>query len=108
MPRKKSSPKGITESAAVNPIAIGWALIIADRRSFRGAARELGIRHASVSRRLRELEESLGVSLFERSRRGLKPTIAGAGFIQEARRPLRTFNVRPGWRLRQAEAGPGI
>jgi DNA-binding transcriptional LysR family regulator len=85
MPRKKSSPKGITESAAVNPIAIGWALIIADRRSFRGAARELGIRHASVSRRLRELEESLGVSLFERSRRGLKPTIAGAGFIQEAR-----------------------
>jgi DNA-binding transcriptional LysR family regulator len=85
MPRKRSSPKGIAGSAAVNPISIGWALVIADCRSFRRAARELGVRHASVIRRLHELEESLGTTLFERSRRGLKLTNAGANFIHQAR-----------------------
>jgi hypothetical protein len=49
MPRNKSSPKGITESAAVNPISIGWALSVADHLSFRGAARELGVRQTAVS-----------------------------------------------------------
>jgi DNA-binding transcriptional LysR family regulator len=85
MPRKKALPKGIAESAAVNPISIGWAVVIADHRSFRAAARELGVRHASVSRRLRELEDSLGTTLFERSCHGLKITHAGANFIQQAR-----------------------
>src|ERR1700692_518710 len=85
MPRNKSSPKGIMESAAVNPISIGWALSVADHLSFRGAARELGVRQTAVSRRERALEDALGVSLFERSRRGLKITKAGARFLQNAR-----------------------
>jgi DNA-binding transcriptional LysR family regulator len=85
MPRKKALPKGIAETVAVNPISIGWALVIADRLSFRAAAKELGVRHASVSRRLRELEDSLGTTLFERTRHGLKITHAGATFIQQAR-----------------------
>jgi DNA-binding transcriptional LysR family regulator len=85
MPRKTALPKGIAESAAVDPISIWWALVIADHRSFRAAARELGVRHASVSRRLRDLEDSLGATLFERSRRGLKITHAGTNFIQQAR-----------------------
>jgi DNA-binding transcriptional LysR family regulator len=85
MPRKRALPKGIAESAAVDPISIWWALVIADHPSFRAAARELGVRHASVSRRLRDLEDSLGATLFERSRRGLKITHAGANFIQQAR-----------------------
>jgi DNA-binding transcriptional LysR family regulator len=85
MPRKRSLPKGNLETAEVNPTSVRWVLAIAEHRSFRGAAKALGVGHGSVSRRLRELEGSLGISLFERSRRGLKPTIAGAAFIQEAR-----------------------
>jgi DNA-binding transcriptional LysR family regulator len=95
MPRKKALPKGIAETVAVNPISIGWALVIADRLSFRAAARELGVRHASVSRRLRELEDSLGTTLFERTRHGLKITHAGASFIQQAREAFSSFSKRP-------------
>jgi hypothetical protein len=62
MPRNKSSPKGITESAVVNPISIGWALSVADHLSFRGAAKELGVRQTAVSRRVGALENALGVS----------------------------------------------
>src|SRR6516164_8665179 len=89
MPRNKSSPKGITESAAVNPISIGWALCVAEHLSFRGAARELGVRQAAVSRRVRELEDALGVSLFERSPHGLNITNAGAQFIEGVREGFR-------------------
>src|ERR1700692_824290 len=83
MPRNKSSPKGIPEAAAVNPISIGWALSVADHLSFRGAARELGVRQTAGSRRVGALENALGVSLFERSPRGLKITTAGCQFIQD-------------------------
>jgi DNA-binding transcriptional LysR family regulator len=84
MPQKKASPKGIAQSGEVDPISIGWALVVAERRSFRAAAKELGVRHASVSRRLRELEKSLGTALFERGHRGLKLTNVGAIFFQQA------------------------
>jgi DNA-binding transcriptional LysR family regulator len=89
MPRNKSSPKGITESAAVNPISIGWALSVADHLSFRGAARELGVRQTAVSRRVGALENALGVSLFERGPRGLKITTAGFRFIRDVREGFR-------------------
>src|ERR1700688_282410 len=89
MPRTKSSPTGITESAAVNPISIGWALSVADHLSFRGAARELGVRQTAVSRRVGALENALGVSLFERGPRGLKITTAGFRFIRDVREGFR-------------------
>src|SRR3984893_527602 len=104
MPRNKSSPKGITESAAVNPISIGWALSVADHLSFRGAARELGVRQTAVSRRVGALEDALGVSLFERSHRGLKITNAGARFMQDAREAFRYLQLAS---TIAAEAGRG-
>lgn len=42
-----------------------------------GAARTLGVHHATVLRRLNTLEHSLGVTLFERSPQGYRPTING-------------------------------
>jgi len=104
MPRNKLSPKGITESVAVNPISIGWALCVADHLSFRGAARELGVRQGSVSRRVQQLENALGVSLFERSPHGLKITNAGAQFIQEVREGFR--HIEHATRM-ASEAGRG-
>ena len=104
MPRKKTPPEGITESAAVNLRSIRWVLTVADHLSFRGAARELGVGQRAVSRRVRALEDALGVSLFERSHRGLKMTNAGARFIQETREALRSIELAS---RAAAEAGRG-
>ncbi len=54
---------------------------IADARALTGAARDLGINHSTVFRRLGALEEALGTRLFERSRGGYAPTAAGEEMI---------------------------
>jgi DNA-binding transcriptional LysR family regulator len=104
MPRKKTLPKGISESTAVNLTSIRWVLAVADHLSFRGAARELGVGHGAVSRRVRALEDALGVSLFERSHWGLRLTNAGARFIQETREALHSLELAS---RAAAEAGQG-
>jgi DNA-binding transcriptional LysR family regulator len=64
------------------------ALAAARHGSIRSAARELGLAPSVVSRRLREFEDGLGVSLFERRASGLKLTEAGAEFLPDVRRVL--------------------
>jgi DNA-binding transcriptional LysR family regulator len=54
-------------------------LAVANYEGFHRAAESLRISQPAVSARIRSLEESLGVALFERSRNGL--TITGAGRI---------------------------
>jgi molybdate transport repressor ModE-like protein len=50
---------------------------IADAGSLSGAARRLGVNHATAFRRLRNVEARLGVRLFERSAGGYAATVAG-------------------------------
>jgi len=69
-------------------VAVAQALVVAEYMSFRGAARTLGIRQSAVSRRVRALEDELGVSIFERHRRGVTVTNAGARFLRQARDAL--------------------
>src|ERR1700730_17300745 len=69
----------------VNLASIAQALLVAERSSFRGAARMLGIPQSVVSRRVRTLEHALGVSLFVRHHAGVRLTTAGARFLQRAR-----------------------
>lgn len=45
--------------------------------SFHGAARQLGISQGAISARVKELEESLGTALFDRSRGGVRITPKG-------------------------------
>ncbi len=54
--------------------------------SFSQAARELGINHSSVSRRMRDLEMRAGVHLFERLSNGLALTAAGEELYTAAAR----------------------
>lgn len=54
--------------------------------SLRGAARLLGLNHATVNRRLRALEAGFGTRLFERTRSGLVPTQAGEDLLAAAER----------------------
>jgi DNA-binding transcriptional LysR family regulator len=54
--------------------------------SLRGAARLLGLNHATVNRRLTTLETGLGSKLFDRTRDGLVRTQAGDDLLQSAER----------------------
>jgi len=60
-------------------------LAIATEGSLSGASRVLGVSHATVFRRLGEVEQRLGVTLFERSRTGYRPTLAGEELADTAR-----------------------
>lgn len=61
-------------------------LAIADTGTLSGAGRRLGMSHATVFRRLSQMEERLGVALFERSRSGYAPSPAGEDLFDVARR----------------------
>jgi len=56
---------------------------VAQRRSFTGAAAELRTTPSVVSKRMKELEASLGFSLLNRSTHGLVLTDAGEGLFQQ-------------------------
>ncbi|SDL19364.1 DNA-binding transcriptional regulator, LysR family [Modicisalibacter muralis] len=61
-------------------------MAIAEAGSLSGAARWLGVSHATVFRRLGDTESRLGAKLFERSRTGYAPTPAGEDIAASARR----------------------
>ncbi|PWB80534.1 MAG: LysR family transcriptional regulator [Methylocystaceae bacterium] len=69
----------------IDLVSLSQALIVVDQASFSGAAKILGVRQSAVSRRIRALEDELGVSLFERQSNGVRPTIAGRRFFERAR-----------------------
>ena len=54
---------------------------ISDSGSLGGAAEILGLNHSTVFRRLAALETTVGARLFERSREGYQPTVAGDEMI---------------------------
>jgi DNA-binding transcriptional LysR family regulator len=56
--------------------------------SVHGAAEGLGLTSSAVSKRLRSLEQHLGVQLFERGRFGLRPTAAAKLLYPEAKNAL--------------------
>jgi len=56
-------------------------LVIAEQGTLRGAAKKAGLSAATLSRRLDELEASLGQKLVERFQGGCIPTAAGADII---------------------------
>jgi DNA-binding transcriptional LysR family regulator len=59
---------------------------IAEARGLPGAADRIGVNHSTVFRRLRQIEETLGVALFERRRTGYTPTAAGDEAVRLAHR----------------------
>jgi DNA-binding transcriptional LysR family regulator len=61
------------------------AVIAADHGSFRRAAEACQIKQSSLSRAIRQLEHSLGISVFERSPGGIRPTGEGRQFLRIAR-----------------------
>lgn len=59
---------------------------VVEAHSFSGAARTLKMPTSTVSRRVAELEDQLGIRLIERSTRKLRLTDAGSEVLEHARR----------------------
>jgi len=55
-------------------------------RSFRQAATSLRLKQSTLSRRVHQLEDELGVLLFTRHSGGVRPTTAGHDFLRRAKR----------------------
>jgi len=69
---------------------LDWTLLrsflaVFDTGSLSAAAARAGATQPTLSRHIRDLEASLGVSLFRRSVKGLEPTEAALGLIDDAR-----------------------
>ncbi|MDR3438883.1 LysR substrate-binding domain-containing protein [Telmatospirillum sp.] len=65
-----------------------YFITVARQMHFSRAAEQLHIAQPSLSQNIRQLEESLGVSLFVRTSRSVKLTAAGQVFYEEAVRTL--------------------
>jgi LysR family hydrogen peroxide-inducible transcriptional activator len=65
-----------------------YAVAVADTLSFRAAAERCHVAQPSLSAQLAQLEDALGVRLFERDRRRVLLTAAGRDLVERARRVL--------------------
>ncbi|MFD8690623.1 LysR family transcriptional regulator [Streptomyces sp. NPDC059651] len=74
--------------------------------SFSGAAVALDMTQSAVSHAIRTSEGRIGAVLFDRGRKGARPTAAGASAVAHARRVLRLLEVM-GSEARAAAAVPG-
>jgi DNA-binding transcriptional LysR family regulator len=66
-----------------------YAVSIAERGSTLAAAHEFNLTSSALSRQISQLEHELGITLFERHSRGMRPTDAGEIFLDAARQVLR-------------------
>jgi DNA-binding transcriptional LysR family regulator len=76
-----------TAASAVRPPPLRrlpYVVAVADALSFRRAAKHCDVSQPSLSVQLAQLEDALGVRLFERDRKGARDT-AGADFVARAR-----------------------
>src|SRR6266850_638962 len=66
-----------------------YLLAVADHGSFTRAAAELHVSQPALSQQIRQLEETLGAQLLDRSGRVVRPTDTGLVYIDHARRAVR-------------------
>jgi DNA-binding transcriptional LysR family regulator len=80
-------------ASAVDLQHLRYAIAAADHGSFRRAAETLLLRQSSLSRCIRQLEERLKMTVFERSTGGVRATQAGRDFLRMARSILEQMDT---------------
>jgi DNA-binding transcriptional LysR family regulator len=81
----KFSGRHLRGSTALELKHLRSAVTAAESGSFRKAAELLRLQQSSLSRSIRQIENSLGVTIFERSSGGISPTVAGQSVLRLAR-----------------------
>lgn len=87
------NPPGVDIVQQLDARDLAVVLAVAEACSFRRAAARLGIGQAAVSRRVRRVEDLLGVSLFERGPAGTRLTFAGSEFVACASAVFENLNA---------------
>lgn len=90
--RSETSPKQLQGSTAVEFRHLRYCIAASDHGSFRKAAAALGVQMSTISRAIRDLEDRLGASLFQRHVGGVDLTYAGERFLHRARIALEQIN----------------
>lgn len=76
----------------MNVQQLRYFLAVVEHGSFSAAAESLRLAPPSVSEPIRRLEAELGLALFERDKRSLRPTDSGVALIPRARQVIRALN----------------
>ena len=69
----------------MNTLHFKYAVEVEQTRSITQAAENLYMAQPNLSKAIRELEENLGFTVFERTSRGVVPTRRGVEFLKLAR-----------------------
>jgi LysR family cyn operon transcriptional activator len=72
---------------------IRYLLAVVEHRNFTRAAEALHVSQPTLSQQIRQLEETLGVQLLDRSGRIVRATDAGEAYLEYARRALRELEA---------------
>jgi DNA-binding transcriptional LysR family regulator len=90
--KSKNAPRRSLTSA-VDLVHLRYAVAAADHGSFRRAAEALLLQQTKLSRCVRQLEERIGIIVFERSSGGVRTTHAGHDFLRTARSILEQMDT---------------
>jgi DNA-binding transcriptional LysR family regulator len=88
----RSTPRR-SRAAKVDLQRLHYAVAAADYGSFRQAAQALLVRQSTLSRCVRQLEQAIGVIVFDRSSGGVRATQAGRHFLRTARSILEQMDA---------------
>src|SRR3977135_4111292 len=86
--------------SAIDLQHVRYAVVARDQGSLRRAAESLSVQQSTLSRCIRQLEHSIGMTIFERSSIGVRATEAGRDFLHLARSILE--RAHPRFRARHA------
>ncbi|VVE02492.1 HTH-type transcriptional regulator CynR [Pandoraea terrigena] len=81
------------------PRQIRYLLAVAEHKNFTRAADALGVSQPGLSQQIKQLEDYLGTTLFDRTGRSIRLTDAGETYVAHARKAL--FELEAGWRALQ-------
>ncbi len=81
-----------SKGRTMNLIHLKYAVEVADSGSINKAAERLFMGQPNLSRAIKELESSLGITIFDRSVKGMVPTPEGETFLGYARQILRQID----------------